>query len=174
MLSKGHDYANITLSVIMGLDYILGLADYRAKERAISLLIQIAGRSGRAKEAQVIIQSNSKETFIPYLRNYEAFLKDELTFVKDIYPPFVSLARILIAHKEQDKAMNLTAVIVEKLQYFKEIEIIGHGKAPIERIASKYRYTILLRSKKRVPLLRALHSINQRGIEIDIDPVEFS
>jgi primosomal protein N' (replication factor Y) len=38
MLSKGHDYANITLSVIMGLDHILGLADYRARERAMSLL----------------------------------------------------------------------------------------------------------------------------------------
>ncbi len=174
MLSKGHDYANITLSVIMGLDYILGLADYRARERAISLLIQIAGRSGRAKEAQVIIQSNNQDMFIPYLRDYEAFLKDELTFVKDLYPPFVSLARILIAHKDQKKAMDLTAVIVEKLQNFKEIEIVGHGKAPIERIASKYRYTILLRSQKRVPLLKALHSINQRGIEIDIDPVEFS
>jgi len=57
MLSKGHDYSNITLSVIMGLDYILGLADYRARERAMSLLFQIAGRSGRAKEADVIVQT---------------------------------------------------------------------------------------------------------------------
>ncbi|RUM74738.1 MAG: primosomal protein N', partial [Sulfurovum sp.] len=55
MLSKGHDYANITLSVILGMDYILGLGDYRARERAMSLLIQIAGRSGRAKSADVII-----------------------------------------------------------------------------------------------------------------------
>ncbi len=174
MLSKGHDYANITLSVIMGLDYILGLADYRARERAMSLLIQIAGRSGRAKEARVLIQTNNEEMFIPYLQDYEAFLKDELMFVKDLYPPFVSLARILIAHKDQKKAMDLTAGIVQKLSLFPEIEIVGHGKAPIERIANKYRYTILLRSKKKIPLLSALHSVNQRGIEIDMDPVEFS
>ena len=174
MLSKGHDYANITLSVIMGLDYILGLADYRARERAMSLLIQIAGRSGRAKEAQVLIQTNNEEIFIPYLQDYEAFLKDELAFVKDLYPPFVSLARILIAHKDQNKAMDLTAEIVRKLSFFSEVEIVGQGKAPIERIANKYRYHILLRSKKRTPLLRALHSVNQRGIEIDMDPVEFS
>ncbi|MEA3455183.1 MAG: primosomal protein N' [Campylobacterota bacterium] len=174
MLSKGHDYANITLSVIMGLDYILGLADYRARERAVSLLLQIAGRSGRAKEAEVLIQTNNKEMFIPYLNDYEKFLKEELAFVKDIYPPFVSLARILIAHKDQNKAMDLTAEIVKKLSGFPEIEIVGSGKAPIERIANKYRYNILLRSKKRTPLLRALHSVNQRGIEIDMDPVEFS
>jgi len=174
MLSKGHDYADITLSIILGLDYILGLADYRAREKAMSLLLQIAGRSGRAKEATVIVQSNNKETFLPYLGDYEKFIKDELEFVKDLYPPFVSLARILIAHRDQTKAMNLTSIIVGKLQTFKDIEVVGEGKAPIEKIASKYRYHILLRANKRVPLLEALHAINQRGIEIDMDPVEFS
>jgi primosomal protein N' (replication factor Y) len=174
MLSKGHDYADITLSVIMGLDYILGLADYRARERAVSLLLQIAGRSGRAKEARVLIQSNNREMFEPYLENYEAFLRDELEFVRDLYPPFVSLARILIADKKQEKAEALTTDIVEKLRYFDEVDIVGYGKAPVERIANKYRYTVLLRSKKKVPLLKALHSVNCRGIEIDMDPVEFS
>ena len=174
MLSKGHDYANITLSIILGLDYILGLADYRAKEKAVSLMVQIAGRSGRAKAATVIIQSNHKEILEPYLDNYEQFILDELAFAKDLYPPFVSLARILIADKNQKKAMDLTEVLLKKLQKFSEIEIVGSGKAPIEKIANKYRYHILLRAKKRTPLLQALHSINQRAIEIDMDPVEFT
>ncbi len=174
MLSKGHDYANITLSIIMGLDYIMGLADYRAKQKAISLLIQVAGRSGRAKEATVIIQTNNSELFLPYLEDYELFLRDELEFVLDIYPPFVTLARILISHKESQKAMELTNRLVEQLKGFEDIEIVGYGKAPIEKIANKYRYTILLRATKKLPLLNALHAINQRGIEIDIDPVEFS
>jgi primosomal protein N' (replication factor Y) len=112
--------------------------------------------------------------FEPYLENYEAFLRDELEFVRDLYPPFVSLARILIADKKQEKAEALTADIVEKLHYFDEVDIVGYGKAPVERIANKYRYTVLLRSKKKVPLLKALHSVNCRGIEIDMDPVEFS
>ncbi len=51
MLTKGHDYPNITLSIITGLDYILGISDYRAKERAVALMHQIAGRSGRKKDA---------------------------------------------------------------------------------------------------------------------------
>lgn len=174
MLSKGHDYANITLSIILGLDYILGLADYRAKEKAVSLMVQIAGRSGRAKAATIIIQSNHKEILEPYLDNYEQFILDELAFVKDLYPPFVSLARILIADKNQKKAMDLTQVLLEKLQQFSEIEIMGSGKAPIEKIANKYRYHIVLRAKKRTPLLHALHSINHRAIEIDMDPVDFS
>ena len=175
MLSKGHDYANITLSVIMGLDYILGLADYRARERAMSLLFQIAGRSGRSSEAEVIVQTGDSEFFKTYLSDYELFIKDELAFLEMAdYPPFVSLARILIAHKDESKASKITLDTVTKLKAFQEIEIVGSGKAPVERIANKYRFNILLRSKNRVPLLKALHAVDCREIEIDMDPVEFS
>jgi primosomal protein N' (replication factor Y) len=175
MLSKGHDYANITLSVIMGLDHILGLADYRARERAMSLLFQIAGRSGRAKEADVLVQTNDPEFFRNYLHDYEDFIKDELAFLKMAnYPPYASLARILIAHKDEAKAGKITLDTVTKLKAFDEVEIVGHGKAPVERIANKYRFNILLRAKHRVPLLKALHAVDCREIEIDMDPVEFS
>jgi primosomal protein N' (replication factor Y) len=174
MLSKGHDYANITLSIILGIDYILGLGDYRARERAMSLLIQIAGRSGRAKSADVIIQSANKDFFELYLNDYEAFLKDEMFFVEDMYPPFTSLARILISHLKEEKASKTTLDTVTKLKEFEGVEIVGHGKAPIERIANKFRFNILLRCDKRSVLLKALHSVNNLSIEIDMDPVEFS
>jgi len=175
MLSKGHDYANITLSIIMGLDYISGLADYRARERAMSLLFQIAGRSGRAREAEVIVQTADPDFYRPYLGDYALFLHDELTFLKTAgYPPFASLARILIAHKEEAKASKITLDTVTRLKSCEGIDIIGHGKAPVERIADKYRFTILLRSDKRTPLLQALHAVDRREIEIDMDPVEFS
>jgi primosomal protein N' (replication factor Y) len=174
MLSKGHDYSNITLSIILGLDYILGLSDYRARERAMSLLIQIAGRSGRAKSATVLIQSTNADFFKLYLNDYEAFLKDEMEFVRDFYPPFVSLARILISHTKDEKASKITLDTVMRLKEFNDIEIVGHGKAPVERIANRYRYNILLRCTKRIPLIQALHVINSPLIEIDMDPVEFS
>jgi primosomal protein N' (replication factor Y) len=175
MLSKGHDYANITLSVIMGLDHILGLADYRARERAIGLFFQIAGRSGRAKEAEVIVQTGDKDFFKNYLGDYEHFMKDELAFLEMMeYPPFAVLARILIAHKDEAKASKITMDTVARLKGFEAVEIVGHGKAPVEKIANKYRFNILLRAKSRVPLLKALHAVQSREIEIDMDPVEFS
>ena len=175
MLSKGHDYANITLCVIMGLDYILGLADYRARERAVSLLFQIAGRSGRSQEAQVLVQTADPAFFQTYLSDYEIFIKDELAFLEMAgYPPFVFLARILIAHKDQAKAGKTTLDTVTKLKAFEQIEIVGSGKAPIERVANKFRFHILLRAKDRIALLKALHSVANRAIEIDMDPVSFS
>jgi len=174
MLSKGHDYANITLSIILGIDYILGLSDYKARERAMALLVQIAGRSGRAKNAKVIIQTQNSDFFSMYLNDYEAFLKDEMMFVEEMYPPFISLARILISDIKEERASKVTLDTVTKLKAFEGIEIMGQGKAPIERIANKYRFTILLRAMKRSVLLKALHAVNEPRLEIDMDPVEFS
>ena len=175
MLSKGHDYPNITLSVITGLDYLMGMGDYRARERAVALLHQIAGRSGRNKDAQVLIQSSRPEEFHPYLEDYEVFLKEEAEFRRGgDYPPFVHLARLLIAHKEEGKAAEKTRKVEEKLRSLPGVEVVGAGPSPIERIAGKYRYTILLRSTERKKLLQALHAIAERGVEIDMDPVDFA
>ena len=174
MLSKGHDYPEITLSVITGLDFITAIGDYRAKERAISLLHQIAGRSGRAKDALILIQTSQIEFFKPYLKDYEEFIKEELLFRNPLYPPYSNLARVLIANKDYKKANSIMQEALKKLHPIKEIEIVGAGVAPIERIANKWRFNILLRSKKRVELLKALHLIKNRNIEIDMDPVDFS
>ena len=176
MLSKGHDYAELTLSVITGLDYIAAMGDYRAKERAISLMHQIAGRSGRSKDAKILIQSSQPQFFKPYLKDYEDFIKDELEFRQDFYPPFKNLARVLIANKAYQKANELTLSTASILKELDNIEVIGAGLAPIEKIANKWRFSILLRSDSKKDLLKALHYI--KGIydtlEIDMDPVDFS
>ncbi len=174
MLSKGHDYPNITLSIITGLDYILGISDYKAAQKAVGLLHQIAGRSGRSKPATVLIQSSKEEYFSKYIDDYEIFLKDEVEFAKDLYPPFRKLARVLIANKDEATASKICQDTAMKLKQFSDIEVIGYGKAPIEKIAGKYRYTILLRAIKRVSLLKALYTIRSPKVEIDIDPVDFS
>jgi primosomal protein N' (replication factor Y) len=173
MISKGHDYPNITLGIITGLDYILSIPDYRASEKAMSILFQLAGRCGRAKEATIIVETNHKEFFSRYLNDYELFLKDELEFARGLYPPFKSLARILIAHKYQQQAKEIMDRVIKRLERV-DIEIMGYGEAPISRVANRYRYNILLRSDKKISLLKALNFINANDIDIDIDPVEFS
>ncbi len=174
MLSKGHDYPEITLSVIMGLDYLLGVADFRAKERAIALLHQIAGRSGRSKDATVIIQASQRENYLPYLKDYELFLEDEKLFREDLYPPFTKLARLLIINKSEQKAKDKTETLVEEIKRFQEVEIVGAGKAPVEKIANRFRYFILLRAKSATSLLRVIYKLDRDGVEVDMDPVDFS
>ena len=174
MLSKGHDYHDIALAVVMGIDNLLGQADYRAREKALSLLIQIAGRSGRKNDSTVIVQSFNEHFFRRFLEDYEMFLKDELTIRQGHYPPYKKLARLLFAHKNGIKAKGEMEKALEILKTLSIVEIIGAGTSPIERIADKYRFQILLRSEQSTDLIRAIKRVKTPLCEIDMDPIEFT
>ena len=176
MLSKGHDYAGIGLSVILGIDTILAQNDYKARENALSLAVQIAGRSGRADTGRVILQTSNKEFFKKYMDDFELFLKDELKYRKELYPPFKKLSRILISHKDENRAKEIMQKVKECLRknLQKSVEIVGSGEANIKKIASKYRYHILLRSVSSKALLQTILSCKQNHCEVDMDPISFS
>ncbi|MEA3372564.1 MAG: primosomal protein N', partial [Campylobacterota bacterium] len=173
MLSKGHDYHDVTLAVVLGLDNLLNMSDYRAREKALSLLIQIAGRSGRKKEATVLVQSFHKEFFTPYINQYEQFLEEEKLFREGMYPPYKKLCRILFAHKNGIKAKEAMEQMAADLKQMSTVEVVGSGPSPIERIANKYRFQILLRSNKSTDLIRAIKACKHDLAEVDMDPVEF-
>jgi primosomal protein N' (replication factor Y) len=173
MLSKGHDYHGVTLAVVLGMDNMLNMSDYRAKEKALSSLIQVSGRSGRKKDAKVLVQSFNESFFRTYIDDYESFLKDEIEFRKGLYPPFKKLCRVLFAHKNAQKANEDMHQMLQKLSYFNDIEIVGFGECGIKKVAGKFRYEILLRSDKSTSLLKAINYSKVKLAEIDIDPVEF-
>lgn len=174
MLSKGHDYHDVELAVIMGLDEHLAYCDFRAREKTLALAIQTAGRAGRAGLGKVLIQTSQGDFFESYLQDYDAFLENELELRKPLYPPFTRLLRILIQDKSDEKATQIEEEILARLQNVKNIEIIGHGKALIEFIASKFRRQILLRANSHVPLLKAAMIARNLGATADIDPINFS
>jgi primosomal protein N' (replication factor Y) len=175
MLAKGHDYPDVTLAIVLGLDYVTALPDYRARERAMSLFVQIAGRAGRNREAEVIVQTNEPEFFTAYLGDYEAFLKDEIGMREGLYPPHRYLCRLLLAAKHDRLAKERVETAAEALRaYAPAVEVVGAGKAPIEKIAGKFRYHILLRAHRRTDLLKALGAVDSTGFEVDMDPVDFA
>ncbi len=174
MLSKGHDYHNVDLAVVIGIDNVLHLSDYRARERALSLLIQIAGRSGRKSDSKVLVQSFNEDFFARYVSDYELFLKDEITLRQGLYPPFKKLARLVFAHKYPNKASDAMHEVLEKLRHIPNVEVVGFGVAAIEKIAGKSRYNIFLRSDKSTDMLRAIKYAQNKLCEVDIDPIEFS
>jgi primosomal protein N' (replication factor Y) len=174
MLSKGHDYHDVTLAVVLGMDNMLNMPDYRAREKALSSLIQVAGRSGRAKDAKVIVQTFNEDFFKAYYGRYEAFLEDEKLFRQELYPPFKKLCRILFSHKNGLKAQESMRSMEAKLRDFKNIEIVGAKKCAIERVANKYRFEILLRSDKSTDLIKAIRASMVPLAEVDMDPIEFA
>ncbi len=173
MLSKGHDYHGVTLAVVLGLDNMLNMSDYRAREKALSSLIQVSGRSGRAKDAKVLVQSFNEEFFTTFMDDYEAFLEEEKVFRIGLYPPYKKLCRVLFSHKNGAKAQDEMREMQKSLVKISNIEIVGFGKCGVERIANKYRFEILLRSDKSTDIIKAVSRCKTSLAEIDMDPIEF-
>lgn len=173
MLSKGHDYHNVKLAVVLGIDSVLNMNSYKSREKALSLLIQISGRSGRSGEGEVIIQTKNEDFFNHYLNesNYQEFLESELEFRQELYPPFLKMAKITFSHAHGLKIKDEMESYVKVLKENKNIEIVGFGQSPIFKMANKYRYEILLRSSNIKALLNALHSIQSPNATIDMDTI---
>ncbi|KLE08353.1 primosomal protein N' [Aliarcobacter butzleri] len=173
MLSKGHDYHNVKLAVVLGIDSVLNMNSYKAREKALSLLIQISGRSGRSGFGEVIIQTKNQEFFDYYLNesNYEEFLQSELEFRKDLYPPYLKMAKVTFSHTNGLKVKDEMDLYVKLFKQNKNIEVVGFGQSPIFKIANKYRYEIILRSNNVKALLQTLHSINSVNASIDMDTI---
>ncbi|PRM90331.1 primosomal protein N' [Aliarcobacter cryaerophilus] len=173
MLSKGHDYHNVKLAVVLGMDSLLNMSSYKARENALSLLFQISGRSGRNGFGEVIIETKNEDFFRYYLEesNYKEFLKSELEFRKDLYPPFVKLARVILSSTNGLKVKDELQEIVKDLKNNKDIEVVGFGECAIFRIANKYRYEVIIRSKDIKALLKSLHYLKSSNISIDMDTI---
>jgi primosomal protein N' (replication factor Y) (superfamily II helicase) len=193
MLAKGHHFPRVTLVAILDADGGLFSADFRASERMAQLIVQVAGRAGRAEEAgKVIIQSHLADH--PLLvqlteQGYFAFADQALSERRDAgLPPFCHLALLRAeAHKPGqaegflDEACNEAELLVNELQ-LDGLELLGPVPAPMERRAGRYRAQLLLQSSARAPLHRLLHSwlaaLEQmpsgRAVRwsLDVDPID--
>lgn len=183
MIAKGHDYHNVELVVVLGIDYLLHSDDYRGRERVMSLLLQLCGRSGRKEHGNVIIQTGKKDFFEHYLHNYERFLTDEIRLRGDDYPPMARLAMLHIEHKSLDKCIEIFTHTLHLIEHNKgDVKIIFAGACPIEKLSNLWRYYILLSHKSAKKLhellkkvLTKMHDLKKdHYILIDIDPIIFS
>ncbi|QKJ22819.1 primosomal protein N' [Poseidonibacter lekithochrous] len=173
MLSKGHDYHNVKLAVVIGIDSVLNMNSYKARERALSLLIQISGRSGRKGDGEVIIQTKNEEFFNYYLNesNYQDFLETELEFREDLYPPYLKMAKIVFAHANGIKVKQELDKYITILKARENIEVVGFGECAIFKMANKYRYEIVIRSKNVKAMLTTLHSVTSPMASVDMDTI---
>ena len=166
MLSKGHDY-DVDLAIILDIDFVLNMPDYRARERALSLALQVAGRAGRRKDGEVLIQTLQEDFF---RLSYDEFIQEELEFRKDLnYPPFSRIAKLEFSDKNQTKAYE--EMIKVKNCLSNKIEILGFGESPITKISNKYRYQILIKGDK---FHNILWKCKTEKTKIDMDCINFS
>jgi primosomal protein N' (replication factor Y) len=188
MLAKGHDFPNVTLVGVVSVDAGLGLPDFRSAERTFQLLTQVAGRAGRGERlGRVLIQTFYPEHYaLQYAQNqdYRGFYDEEIAFRERFgFPPFVSLASILVHHSNYEYAWQNAQLVRNCLQQAnaeKKIVVLGPAPAPLSRLKNEFRVQILLKSPNRKRLReildRALAEVQQRHgdmriIKIEIDPM---
>lgn len=158
MIAKGLDFPNVTLVGVIIADTALNLPDFRASERAFNLLTQVSGRSGRSEAGgEVIIQTYNPDHYsiqAAQMHDYSQFYEQEIEFRESLlYPPFTNAASILLRCLNEDSLINAANALAAELQAYKkkkypDVEIRGPVPAPLSKIKGKYRWHLLLRSKK--------------------------
>jgi primosomal protein N' (replication factor Y) len=187
MLAKGHDLPHLTLVVVVGVDEGLHSLDFRASERLGQLVVQVAGRAGRAERAgTVILQTHDPaHALLATLLNggYHALAKQLLRDRRDAsLPPFAQFA--LLRAEGKDKAeLNAFLGAAAKTTDAKDA-IVLHGplEAPMPRRAGAFRGQVLVEAGERAALqaflprwldeVRAIPGERRLRWSIDVDPVD--
>lgn len=189
MLAKGHDFPNVTLVGILDADQGLFGIDFRASERMAQLVMQVAGRAGRAERpGEVLIQTHHPDhPLLTHLvrEGYASFASAALQDRRLTgLPPFAAMA-LLRAEAPSATAPQAFLESVRPLLATacgNQVEVLGPVPAPMERRAGRYRAQLLLLAAHRAPLqtglakaLPELHDLKQaRRVRwsIDVDPAE--
>lgn len=193
MLAKGHHFPRVTLVAILDADGGLFSADFRASERTAQLIVQVAGRAGRADTpGKVVIQTHLADH--PLLvqlteQGYFAFAEQALSERRSAgLPPFSHLVLLRAeAHQPGQAEDFLDRACSEAEQLVTEfglsgIELLGPVPAPMERRAGRFRAQMLLQGNARGPLHRLLNAWLPRVEEmpgsrtvrwaLDVDPID--
>jgi primosomal protein N' (replication factor Y) len=188
MLAKGHDFPNVTLVGVVSVDAGLALPDFRAAERTFQLITQVAGRAGRGERpGQVLIQTYHPNHYAlrhACAQDYAGFYEEEIRHRQNhSYPPFVSLASLLVHGPDLGKTRT------EALELRKELDaankertsrILGPAPAPLARLKGRHRIQLLVKSRSRRQLRQVVDTAltamaakghNLRSINLEIDPV---
>lgn len=188
LVTKGHDFKNVTLVGVLDADYTLTLPDFRASERAHQQFVQVAGRAGRAdKPGEVMIQTRMPEHAVfATLDDPEAFFKSELAARRELYPPYRRLALIRVESEDFDEAVARASRCAQGLAELAakapaaELAVLGPAAPLVPQVRGKWRQHILLRAKDARPLHDLLYTARRLGLtndtksattRIDIDPL---
>lgn len=186
MITKGHNFHNIKLVVVLGIDAQLHSAEFRAKERIFQLLNQVAGRAGRQGTAsKIFIQSNMSDEELSSLLSQETekFYQSELSIRKMVqYPPWRKMAQIVLRGNNSTEVVRAITLIKSRLvktisENHLSVDVKGPRKSTLEKVKNKYGETLILvsdQSEVFSSLLKPLHLeakvFKKIQMTINIDP----
>ena len=188
MVTKGHDFPNMTLVVVLNADQGLFSSDIRAPERLAQTIVQVAGRAGRAARAgEVLIQSEFPEH--PLLQNllahgYDGFARAALEErAQASWPPFSRLAAL---RDSATSAADALGFLTEARRLAgtapRGVRLLGPVPAALAKRAGRYHAQLLIESGERaslhafldgwLPQLADLKGARALRWSLDVDPLE--
>lgn len=185
MIAKGLDFPNVTLVGVLNADLALNLPDFRAAERTLQLLVQVAGRAGRGEvKGEVVVQTYAPHSpAVQFSRHndFEGFAQQELEQRKLFqYPPFAHVVIVASRGKHQARAEFALQTLHRRLLVDLPEDTLMGEPAPcaMAKAHGQFRYQLLLRSPKIRPLCRHLRQVlgatalpEDVIVTWDVDPV---
>ena len=192
MVTKGHDFPNVSLVGIIDADISLFNYSYKANETTFQLITQVSGRAGRSDiTGEVVLQ-----TYVPrnpvYLTSanydYNKFYEKEINLRETTkFPPFAKIVRILLTSEDDNLAKETTHKLIINLKDFRikykeKFFFLEAMKSPVNKIKNKHRYQIVLRFANEVEdeVLNEIYTLldkmknNKLSIFVEINPSSLS
>lgn len=191
MVTKGHDFPDVTLVGVLSADSSLYLDDYRAAERTFAMLTQVIGRAGRADKAgYAIIQTNNPDHEIIKLacaQDYDSFFEHEIALRKLLeFPPYCDIALLnIVSSSETELAMAAKRIYDEfKILATKDYPdlpfmVFGPFEAPVYKVDEKYRMRLVIKCRlnakcrelfSRILIKYGIEAKSKTSLSIDFNP----
>ncbi len=191
MVTKGHDLPRVTLVGVVNADSSLALPEFRAAERTFQLLVQVAGRAGRAdRPGLVIVQTRDPEhPAVAFAARHDVvgFIERELADRQELgYPPFARLALVRVEAMDEALAADTARAFADRAAATEpvvsgDVDVQGPAPAPLARLRGRYRFRVQLRGADRArlrlvlaALARLRDELHDRRVRVtlDVDPVQ--
>ena len=190
MVAKGHDFPRVTLVGVALADTSLYVSDFRAAERAFSLLTQVIGRAGRASDRGIaVIQTfspNNETLRLACKQDYDAFYEGEIALRRALsYPPFCDMVQLTLTADNEDDLTRASAALHEKIvkrvneEYSHlPISVFGPFEAQVYKLNEKYRMRLVVKCRLTretralfSSLLSELARERQVSLTVDLNPL---
>ena len=159
MVTKGHDFPDVTLVGVLMADMSLYLDDYRASERTFSMITQVIGRAGRADKAGLaLIQTMNPDHDVLKLacaQDYEAFFEQEIRLRRLLqFPPFCDIVLLGLTCPDDRELQKACLRLSEELarlntSTYADVPLVAFGpfEAPVYRVDNVYRMRMIVKCR---------------------------
>ena len=174
MISKGLDFANVSVVGILNADSMLNFPDFRAYEHAFMMMAQVGGRAGRkGKRGLVIMQTKSPE--LPIVQqvvnnDYEAMYRSVTSERREFhYPPYYRLVNVYLKHKDDKVVSNAAATLAFKLRMWFGERVLGPDKPPVAKVKSMNIRKIMVKLENGIDIKKVRHYLRMAQTDIAKD-----